>query len=110
MLSVNDDEFSYDSRVSAFKSVEGKGSKMRSSAITAAVMPPARSNNKMHSGNVSIYMPYICDPWKGTFGRGHISVQWLVPSGKDTWKKVGARVATSQKELVILFPMPACLS
>jgi hypothetical protein len=110
MLSVNDDEFSYDSRVSAFKSVAGKGRKLRSSAVTAAVMSPARSNKKMYSGNVSICMPYICDPWKDAFGRGRVSVQWLVPSGKDTWKKVDARVSTSQRELVISFPMPACLS
>eukprot|EP00957_Ditylum_brightwellii_P175361 13349437-Ditylum_brightwellii.AAC.1 len=110
MLSVKDDEFSYDSRVSAFKSVAGKGRKLRSSAITAAVMSPTRSNKKMYSGNVSICMLYICDPWKDAFGTGRVSVQWLVTSGKDTWKKVDARVATSQRELFVSFPMPDCLS
>eukprot|EP00957_Ditylum_brightwellii_P081623 6209367-Ditylum_brightwellii.AAC.1 len=33
----------------------------------------------------------------------------MVPSCKDTWKKVDARVSTIQREMVILFPMPACL-
>eukprot|EP00957_Ditylum_brightwellii_P050648 3839603-Ditylum_brightwellii.AAC.1 len=64
-MSVNDDEFSYDSRVAALKSVTGKERKLGSSAISAAVMSPTRYNKKM----------------------GHVSIQWLVPSGKDTWKK-----------------------
>eukprot|EP00957_Ditylum_brightwellii_P210171 15364637-Ditylum_brightwellii.AAC.2 len=47
MLSINDDKFSYDSHVSAFKSVAGKGRKLISSAISATVMLPTRSNKKM---------------------------------------------------------------
>eukprot|EP00957_Ditylum_brightwellii_P210170 15364637-Ditylum_brightwellii.AAC.1 len=47
---------------------------------------------------------------EGRIWQGARQIQWLVPSGKDAWKKVDARVATSQMELVILFPMLACLS
>eukprot|EP00957_Ditylum_brightwellii_P027768 2098387-Ditylum_brightwellii.AAC.1 len=63
MLSVNDDEFSYDSRMSAFKSVARKGGKLRSSAITAAVMLPTRSNKKMYSGNVSFWGVSASSGW-----------------------------------------------
>eukprot|EP00957_Ditylum_brightwellii_P118169 9013040-Ditylum_brightwellii.AAC.1 len=67
------------------------------------------SKKKMYSVNASICMPYICDLWKDAFGRVHIRIQWMAPSSRDTWKKLDARVSTSQRELVILLPMPSCL-
>eukprot|EP00957_Ditylum_brightwellii_P077413 5881504-Ditylum_brightwellii.AAC.1 len=46
VLSINVDKFSYDSCISVFKSTSGKERKLRSSAVSAAVMLPTRSNKK----------------------------------------------------------------
>eukprot|EP00957_Ditylum_brightwellii_P048226 3659620-Ditylum_brightwellii.AAC.1 len=63
MLSVDDDKFRYDSIVSAFKSVVRKERKLRSLAMSTAVMLPTRSNKEdgahQHPLNGALWQRYL---------------------------------------------------
>eukprot|EP00957_Ditylum_brightwellii_P057963 4395012-Ditylum_brightwellii.AAC.1 len=61
-------------------------------------------------GCTSITLLFLLDSWRDTLDRRCISVQVWVFTGEDMYKKIKTRVSTSQRGLVLSFPMPAFLS
>ena len=102
-LSMDDDEYSYDTVTTAFKSVSSKRGEERNKKTR-----PAEGSS--FSGLTNLGLPYILDIWRDNLCRKRISVQLHLLSGDNDWKEIKARVSTSQRELVITLPMSPYLA
>ena len=61
-------------------------------------------------GVTSLALPYVQDHWRNAESRARISVQLLLLSGTDFYKKVFTRISTDQKWLIVTFPMSPYLA
>lgn len=92
----DDDDFTYDTVTTAYESQAYKSKQHGNS--------PPKHMAKIY-GNTKIGLPYVLDVWRDSRGALRISLQIMMLSGKDLYKRVFVRVSTAQKEVVLTLPM-----
>ena len=102
-LSFDDGEYTLETRSTAFKSRHSSGTKKTSGQETGRSSSVARDHK--FSGPTKLTLPYLLDLWRDGRGRGRMSIQVHMMSGDKAWSVVIARVSTSQKQVVLSFPM-----
>eukprot|EP00957_Ditylum_brightwellii_P117271 8943820-Ditylum_brightwellii.AAC.1 len=107
ILSSNGDNFSMISVPTAPNSVIG-GRVVQHMSLDMLSIENHKSGT--YCGCTSITLSFLLDSWKNTLCRGCISVQVWLLTGEDMYKKTKIRVSTSQRELVLSFPMSVFLS
>jgi len=100
------DEYSFDTVTTAFRS---EAHKIKCRAAKSGEKALRKTIEKI-SGNTKIGLPYLLDLWRDCCSHARISVQVLMLSGRDAYKKTFVRISTDGKELILTLPMSPYMS